>query len=111
MATIVVIGAGIGGISQGYALRQQFGKARDIMLIGEADTFEFTPSNPWVALPPIPPRNTSWASRGKWVYVARVAYEKYFLHKLRAAKTMTEPYYKKAVLKMVGAMRLKSSRS
>ncbi|MBT8079739.1 MAG: NAD(P)/FAD-dependent oxidoreductase [Gammaproteobacteria bacterium] len=61
----------------------------------------------FVALPQIPPRNTNWASRGKWVHMAKVAYEKYFLHKVRAAKT--EPYYEKTVLKMLGAVRLKES--
>ena len=61
----------------------------------------------FVALPQIPPRNTNWASRGKWVHLAKIAYEKYFLHKVRAAKT--EPYYEKMVLKMVGAVRLKES--
>jgi len=59
----------------------------------------------FVALPQIPPRNTNWASRGKWVHLAKIAYEKYFLHKVRTAKT--EPYYEKTVLKMVGATRLK----
>ena len=61
----------------------------------------------FVAIPQIPPRNTNWASRGKWVHLAKVAYEKYFLHKVKAAKT--EPYYEKTVLKMVGATRLKES--
>ena len=61
----------------------------------------------FVALPQIPPRNTNWASQGKWVHVAKIAYEKYFLHKVRAAKT--EPYYEKMVLKMVGAKRLKEA--
>ena len=61
----------------------------------------------FVAVPQIPPRNTNWASQGKWVHVAKIAYEKYFLHKVRAAKT--EPYYEKMVLKMVGANRLKKS--
>jgi sulfide:quinone oxidoreductase len=60
-----------------------------------------------VALPQVPPRNTNWASRGKWVHVAKIAYEKYFLRKVRAAKT--EPYYEKTVLKMLGARRLKDS--
>lgn len=62
----------------------------------------------FVALPQIPPRNTNWASRGKWVHLAKVAYEKYFLYKVRAAKT--EPYFEKTVLKMLGAERLKESR-
>lgn len=61
----------------------------------------------FVALPQIPPRNTNWSSRGKWVHLAKVAYEKYFLHKVRAAKT--EPYYEKTVLKMMGATRLKDT--
>ncbi len=61
----------------------------------------------FVALPQIPPRNTNWASRGKWVHVAKVAYEKYFLHKVRAGKA--EPYYEKQILKMIGAVRLKES--
>ena len=61
----------------------------------------------FVALPQIPPRNTNWASQGKWVHVAKIAYEKYFLHKVRAAKT--EPYYEKMVLKMLGATRLKDT--
>lgn len=248
MATIAVMGAGIGGISQIYELRKTLGKKHRLILIGDSDRFEFTPSNPWVAvgwrkekqvtvalpklmekygiefsskgvrrvhpaenslelndgsfincdylviatgprlafdevdglgpnggftqsicktghaqrsmadfenlvkgpgpavidigglsnprgfilidefqrnpacpnfyavgvcgvafiaLPQIPPRNTNWASRGKWVHFAKVAYEKYFLHKVRADKT--EPYYEKTVLKLVGAMRLKES--
>ena len=61
----------------------------------------------FVALPQIPPRNTNWASKGKWVHLAKIAFEKYFLHKVRAAKT--EPYYEKMVLKMAGAVRLKEN--
>lgn len=61
----------------------------------------------FVALPQIPPRNTNWASRGKWVHLAKIAYEKYFLHKVRAAKT--EPYYEKTIMKLIGVERLKES--
>jgi sulfide:quinone oxidoreductase len=50
----------------------------------------------------------NWASRGKWVHVAKIAYEKYFLHKVRAAKT--EPIYEKTIMKMIGVVRLKESR-
>ena len=39
------------------------------------------------------------------MHLAKIAFEKYFLHKVRAAKT--EPYYEKMVLNMVGAKRLK----
>ncbi len=62
----------------------------------------------FVALPQIPPRNTNWASRGKWVHLAKIAYEKYFLHKVRAAKT--EPIYEKTIMKLIGVERLKDSR-
>ena len=44
-------------------------------------------------MPQNPPRNVNWASSGKWVHVAKVAFEKYFLHKVRAGTT--EPYYEK----------------
>ena len=43
----------------------------------------------------------------KWGLRQQGAYEKYFLHKVRAAKT--EPYYEKMVLKMLGAKRLKEA--
>ena len=61
----------------------------------------------FVALPQIPPRNLNWASQGKWVHVAKIAYEKYFLHKVRAAKT--EPYYERTIMKLIGVQRLKES--
>jgi len=61
----------------------------------------------FVAVPQIPPRNTNWSSQGKWVHLAKVAYEKYFLHKVRHGKA--EPYYEKMILNMIGAKRLKES--
>ncbi len=62
----------------------------------------------FVALPQIPPRNANWAAEGRWVHLAKVAFEKYFLSKVRGART--EPYYEKAVLKMMGIKRLKDDR-
>ena len=50
MAKIVVMGAGIGGISQIYELRKELGKEHELILVGDSDSFEFTPSNPWVAV-------------------------------------------------------------
>ena len=49
MARIVVMGAGIGGISQIYELRKALGGQHELMLVGDSNHFEFTPSNPWVA--------------------------------------------------------------
>jgi sulfide:quinone oxidoreductase len=60
----------------------------------------------FVALPQIPPRNVTWARVGKWVHLAKIAFEKYFLAKMRSGNT--EPIYEKYVLKALGIERLKS---
>ncbi len=57
----------------------------------------------FVALPQIPPRNVTWAKVGKWVHLAKVAFEKYFLMKMRSGNT--EPVYEKYVLKLLGITR------
>ena len=59
----------------------------------------------FVALPQIPPRNVTWAREGKWVHVAKVAYEKYFLRKMRAGTS--EPLYERYVMKALGIERIK----
>ena len=58
----------------------------------------------FVALPQIPPRNTTWVSEGTWVHLAKIAFEKYFLHKIRHGST--SPVYEKYVLKALGIMHL-----
>lgn len=60
----------------------------------------------FVAQPQIPPRNVNWASQGKWVHAAKIAFEKYFIRKVR--KGTSEPLYEKAALKMLGINKLKS---
>lgn len=59
----------------------------------------------FVAMPQIPPRNLNWASEGKWVHFAKVAFEKYFLGKVKSGNT--EPYYETTVLKLLGLEKLK----
>lgn len=59
----------------------------------------------FVALPQIPPRNVNWFSEGKWVHLAKVAFEKYFLRKMKAGTS--EPVFEKVVLKALGIMKLK----
>ncbi len=61
----------------------------------------------FVALPQIPPRNVTWAKKGKWVHLAKIAFEKYFMRKMRTGST--EPVYEKYVLKALGILRLKQS--
>ena len=41
----------------------------------------------FVALPQIPPRNVTWAKVGKWVHLAKIAFEKYFMMKIRLGNT------------------------
>ena len=60
----------------------------------------------FVALPQIPPRNLSWMKKGKWVHYAKIAFEKYFIRKMK--KGSWEPIYERFVLKALGINRLKS---
>lgn len=58
----------------------------------------------FVALPQIPPRNVNWFKKGKWVHLAKIAFEKYFLYKMKNGSS--EPIYEKYVLKLLGIERL-----
>lgn len=59
----------------------------------------------FVALPQIPPRNVNWFRKGKWVHYAKVAFEKYFLRKMKNGSS--EPIYEKVILKRLGIERIK----
>jgi sulfide:quinone oxidoreductase len=58
----------------------------------------------FVALPQIPPRNVNWMKKGRWVHLAKIAFEKYFLYKMKSGTS--EPIYEKYVLKALGINRL-----
>ncbi|MCB1809171.1 MAG: NAD(P)/FAD-dependent oxidoreductase, partial [Candidatus Competibacteraceae bacterium] len=59
----------------------------------------------FVAMPQLPPRNVAWVAEGKWVHVAKIAFEKYFMRKVR--KGITEPVYEKYLLKALGINKIK----
>ncbi len=59
----------------------------------------------FVALPQIPPRNVSWFSEGKWVHLAKIGFEKYFMRKMK--RGTSEPLFEKMLLKSVGVIKLK----
>jgi sulfide:quinone oxidoreductase len=59
----------------------------------------------FVALPQIPPRNVSWFAEGKWVHLAKVAFEKYFMNKMR--RGTSEPIYEKIIMNFIGITKLK----
>lgn len=50
MNTIVVLGGGIGGLSAAFELKDELGGSHEIILVSDQEHFEFTPSNPWVAV-------------------------------------------------------------
>ena len=58
----------------------------------------------FVAMPQIPPRNLAWMKKGKWVHMAKVAFEKYFIKKMK--KGSTENLYEKYILKAMGIGKL-----
>lgn len=59
----------------------------------------------FVALPQIPPRNVNWYAEGKWVHLAKIAFEKYFMRKMK--KGTSEPLFEKMVMNALGIMKLK----
>jgi sulfide:quinone oxidoreductase len=59
----------------------------------------------FVAQPQIPPRNVNWAAKGAWVHLAKVAFEKYFLRKIRTGES--EPFYERFVLNRLDIKKLK----
>jgi sulfide:quinone oxidoreductase len=61
----------------------------------------------FIARPQIPPRNVTWASKGRWVHLAKIAFEKYFIRKIR--KGISEPFYERLGLKLMGIVRLKKT--
>lgn len=58
----------------------------------------------FVAMPQIPPRNVTWFKKGRWVHLAKIAFEKYFMRKMKTGTS--EPVYEKYVLKALGIERI-----
>jgi len=58
----------------------------------------------FVALPQIPPRNVTWFKKGKWVHLAKIAFEKYFIRKMR--KGNTDSIYESYLLGAMGIKKL-----
>jgi sulfide:quinone oxidoreductase len=59
----------------------------------------------FVALPQIPPRNVNWSGQGYWVHLAKIAFEKYFMRKVR--KGQSEPLYERLMMRALGIVRLR----
>ena len=52
----------------------------------------------------IPPRNVNWFKKGKWVHLAKIEFEKYFIRKMKNGGS--DPVYEKYVLKLLGIEKL-----
>lgn len=61
----------------------------------------------FIALPQMAPRNFNWAKKGKWVHLAKIALEKYFLRKMK--RGVSEPYYERVILNAMGITKLEKS--
>ena len=59
----------------------------------------------FVAMPQIPPRNVNRMKGGKWVHLAKVGFEKYFMHKIKTG--VSEPAYEKLIMNSLGIKKLK----
>jgi len=59
----------------------------------------------FVAMPQIPPRNVTWAKKGKIMHLAKIAFEKFFIRNMKTGNS--EPAYQKYIFKMLGIERLK----
>ncbi|MBC8493612.1 MAG: FAD-dependent oxidoreductase [Candidatus Thioglobus sp.] len=59
----------------------------------------------FVAMPQIPPRNVTWAKKGKMMHLAKIAFEKFFIRNMKTGNS--EPAYQKYIFKMLGIERLK----
>lgn len=60
----------------------------------------------FAAVPQIPPRDVNWFGDGIWVHLAKIAFEKYFLRKMR--RGTSEPIYERYLLRLIGFERLQA---
>ena len=61
----------------------------------------------FVTMPQFPPRRHDWTVHGKVATLAKIAFEKYFLHKIESGDT--DPYYEKYFLKLIGVERTEAA--
>jgi len=59
----------------------------------------------FVAQPQLPPRDVNWSADGKWVHLAKIGFEKYFIRKIKGGTS--EPVYEKFMMKTMKIHKLK----
>jgi len=83
MAHVVVMGAGLGGMPAAYELSNTLGAGHQITLINASEHFQFTPSNPWVAV--------GWRKPEQILVPIRPVVEKKGIRFIAQAVTSLEP--------------------
>jgi len=63
----------------------------------------------FVAMPQIPPRNVNWSSHGRWVHLAKAAFEKFFIGKVR--RGVSEAFYERLTLDLLGITKLRKDQA
>jgi sulfide:quinone oxidoreductase len=53
------------------------------------------------------PKKVDWSHEGKIIHLGKIAFEKYFLHKIRNG--IVEPFYEKYIFGVLGIEKLKAS--
>ena len=122
MAHIVIVGAGIGGVPCAYEMRKKLGKDHRVTLVGSSPYFEFTPSNPCIAVgwrqredTRVPMRAPLETKGIQWIEepVEQIDASASSL-RLRGGKVRTgsvTPVYERYVLKLLGIGSLKAKRT
>lgn len=59
----------------------------------------------FLAVPQLPPRNINWYKKGRWVHWAKVAFEKFFIYKMKKGKS--EMLIERYTLKALGVERIR----
>ncbi|MBK1690608.1 NAD(P)/FAD-dependent oxidoreductase [Ectothiorhodospira mobilis] len=62
----------------------------------------------FLAMPQNPPRNVNWSSEGRWVHWGKLAFEWYFMRKIRNG--VSEPFYEKFIMNRLKISKLKEAK-
>lgn len=90
MTSIVIVGAGIGGVPAAYSLKAQLGDSGSVTVISDKSYFHFVPSNPWVGM--------GWRSYDEIAFPIRPLLEARDIRFMQSAATRVEAESHRVVL-------------
>lgn len=83
----------------GFVIVDKYQRSPKYAEIFAADVCVAIPPVEITPVPQIPPRDVTWARKGRRVHVVKVAFEKYFLYK--RSNGNSEPIYEKLILSVL----------